>query len=379
MIDKNVFQCPNCGGPLDPDKAKGKYRCPYCRTLLEIKSGNRYNEPQISINSKAFKETVHSFSTVQTEPIKNTATIFAVIGFALVVLLSGGVFLLINTVKSTLPIAGNKEIKKVFELGSEGTGPGYFDDVRYIETTYDGDIITCEYENGRIQVFDSSGNHLRQWSTGRKSYVQSIATDNRGRLFTVYKGGIHIYEIKDGSYADSIPKNIVSAFSYEDIAISPSDGSIYLIYDRENLAKLDRDFSVIWIIQEAISSNSDDSELQCNIAVDGAGYIYVLGVFNKSVFKFSPEGKFLTRIGSEGDGPGSLGLGASGVAADNQSNIYITDSDGIEVFNSNGRFITQLSVERPTYGISIDKDNMLYTANNKKISKYALFPENYSE
>ncbi|MBN1620104.1 hypothetical protein JW890_05230 [candidate division WOR-3 bacterium] len=379
MIDKNVFQCPNCGGPLDPDKAKGKYSCPYCRTLLDIKSSNHYDEPRISINSKAIKESVYSFSTVNTEPVKNTAAIFAVIGFVLVGILAGGVFLLINTVKTTLPIIGNNEIQKVFELGSKGTGPGYFDDVRYVETTNNGLILTCEYENGRIQVFDSSGNYIRQWTIRRKSYVQSIAADSRGRLYAVCQGGVYIFDVRDGSFVDSIPKSLVSAFCYEEIAISPSDGSIYLLYDHDNLAKLDKDFSVIWTIEEVISSNSDDSELQCNIALDGAGYVYILGVFNKSVFKFSPEGKFLTRIGSEGDGPGSLGLGASDVAADNQSNIYISDFDGIEVFNSNGKFLTQLSVERPTYGLFIDKDNMLYTANYNKISKYALFPENYAK
>lgn len=54
-------------------------------------------------------------------------------------------------------------------------------------------------------------------------------------------------------------------------------------------------------IPEAVSSVSGDSELDSDIDIDGLGNLYVLGHFNNSVFKYTPDGRFTNRFASEGE------------------------------------------------------------------------------
>ncbi|MBN2363324.1 hypothetical protein JXL83_04250 [candidate division WOR-3 bacterium] len=374
MMDKDVFKCPNCGAPLDPEKVKGKYKCPYCLTYLQIKNKNREYDHEITFDSKSMQNITSSFSSIEVVPVKKTAVSLAVIALSIIILMTSGIFLLFHNVKSSKTFSENREIAKELEFGSEGTGPGYFQDVRLVLTTYDGHIVTCEYEDGRIQVFDSSMNFLRQWKTGRKTYVQSFSIDNSGKLFAVVQGDVFSYDIADGTLIDSIPKNVLSTHYFSEVAVC-ADGYIYVIYESENLAKVDKNKNVVWTIQNAVSSHSDDSELDCHLAVDGSGYVYILGTFNCSVFRFSPEGKFLNRIGSEGNDPGSISFASTSIAVDNQSNIYVSDNDGIEVFSKDGKFLTHLSAEAPNYSMHIDKNNCLFTANGDRIVKYTLRPE----
>ncbi|MBN1151156.1 hypothetical protein JXA84_08075 [candidate division WOR-3 bacterium] len=371
MSKKNVLQCPKCGAPLDPEKANGKFRCPFCGTWIDFNNDDRVDISNIP-------EMKFDFPTIDNQSAKKIVKVSFILFLSIAVLLVGGMVALIKYFTSSV-IVGDKKVEKIFEYGSEGTGPGFFQDVRYVITTQNGLVITCEYENGRVQVFDSSMNYLRQWTVGKQAYVQSFSTDGRETVFVISKGDILSYNLENGSFSDSVEIPTISAFTYEALTVLP-DGNILVIYDRENLAKLDSDFNLIWNKEKIISSNSDFYPHTCELAVDGEGYIYVFAVTNSSVFKFSPEGKFFTRFGSEGDGPGFLSH-ATGepLVIDNQSNIYIEDFDGIEVFNKDGRFLTQLEVERPVYGMTIDMKNNLYTANGKKIIKYRLNPANFSE
>ena len=91
-------------------------------------------------------------------------------------------------------------------------------------------------------------------------------------------------------------------------------------------------------IRAAISSVTDDSELDTHVAVDGLGNIYALGTFNNAVFKFSPDGKFMTRFGDAGDQPGQF-RAPSAIAVDGKGRVYVSDFKGVQVFDSNGRYL----------------------------------------
>lgn len=104
-----------------------------------------------------------------------------------------------------------------------------------------------------------------------------------------------------------------------------------------------------------------------DVAVSPSGAFYVSdGYGNSRVVKFSPEGKFLFAWGEKGDAPGQFFL-PHGITLDSQGRVYVADRSNarIQVFASNGRFITQWKTEglgRP-WGLEVADDGYLYVIN----------------
>lgn len=82
------------------------------------------------------------------------------------------------------------------------------------------------------------------------------------------------------------------------------------------------------------------------IAVGSDGNVFSGDDYNRNIQKFSPDGTFLLRWGTEGSGPGQF-LTVSGIAADRAGRIYALDSGGaaanhrVEVFDLAGNFLFQ--------------------------------------
>ena len=124
-------------------------------------------------------------------------------------------------------------------------------------------------------------------------------------------------------------------------------------------------------IRAAISSTSGESELNTRVAIDGLGNIYALGSFNNAVFKFSPEGKFLTRFGDAGDQPGQF-RAPSALAVDGKGRVYVSDFKGVQVFDTNGRFLASFNPEGTASGMVFNDKNELFVAARKQVLKLAL-------
>ena len=115
------------------------------------------------------------------------------------------------------------------------------------------------------------------------------------------------------------------------------------------------------------------------IAVDSSGNVYVADTLNYRIQKFTSDGQFITRWGSEGSGDGQFDW-PSGIAVDSSGNVYVADTlnDRIQKFTSNGQFITkwgsggsgdgQFSVPK---GIAVDGSGNVYVADtfNDRIQK----------
>ena len=107
------------------------------------------------------------------------------------------------------------------------------------------------------------------------------------------------------------------------------------------------------------------------MAIDGLGNIYALGTFAQGVFKFSPEGKFLNRFGGAGHQPGQFSA-AHAIAADGKGRVLVSDSQGIQVFDSDGRYITLFKPEGYASGMVFNDKNELLVAARNKVLKFAL-------
>lgn len=85
------------------------------------------------------------------------------------------------------------------------------------------------------------------------------------------------------------------------------------------------------------------------ITLDKDGNIYVLDMLNYCVKKYSPDGKFMLKVGKAGDTAGTFSR-PKGVAVDSAGRIYVSDGllVAVEVFQQNGTYIGFIGRKEPT-------------------------------
>ena len=77
-----------------------------------------------------------------------------------------------------------------------------------------------------------------------------------------------------------------------------------------------------------------------SIALDSTSSLYVCDSGNNRIQKFSPDGSFVSKFGSEGDGPGQF-KSPQGIAIDEDNHIWVADTGNkrIQEFTGDGTFI----------------------------------------
>jgi DNA-binding beta-propeller fold protein YncE len=101
-----------------------------------------------------------------------------------------------------------------------------------------------------------------------------------------------------------------------------------------------------------------------NLAINSAGQIYVAdGYGNCRVHVFAPTGELILSFGEVGIGPGEFHL-PHGIAVGPDDRVHVCDreNDRIQVFDPDGRYLTEWTdVQRPCH-IAIDPDGYSYVA-----------------
>jgi streptogramin lyase len=379
-----TFDCPKCGAPVKyernevPGAQHGTIRCDYCHSSL-IAPDESHGQPArivpITIDLRNLsnrKVTKWIWALVAIPLIGILMAVLAMLGAL------APVFYSISRTdkRSTESPKGSKEegngfAKVVFKFGSEGIGPGMFNDARSIAVDGAGRIYVGEYTGGRIQVFDATGQFITQWSIGdRKTLLRGLAADRKGIVYVVTGGDIRRYEGETGNLLGQVPYEDRSGF--DDVVVGADGGLVAAWYrNRDDIVRFDSGGKVIRTIREAISSASGDSELNTRVAIDGAGNIYALGTFNSAVFKFSPEGKFVNRFSGPGDQPGQL-RAANSIVVDGKGRVYVCDVKGIQVFDSDGRYLTVFKPDVSSSGMVFNDKNELFVVARKQVIKLAL-------
>lgn len=258
-------------------------------------------------------------------------------------------------------------------FGSEGIGPGLFTDARSIGVDAEGNIYVGEYGGSRIQAFDSSGKFLTQWNAGgKKTYLSGMAVSRQGTVYTVVGGKISRYDGATGEALGEVEYSRDSDY-FEDLTLT-ADGKLVGVVGGEDLIRLDAKGQELLNVHAAISSISEDSELDTKVAVDGSGNIYALGTFNDAVFKFTPEGRFVTQFGGDGDERGQF-RAPYAIAADGQGRVYVSDFKGIQVFDSDGRYLALIDVDKFVYGMAFNDQNELFVTTGTQVIKFELKQE----
>ena len=253
-------------------------------------------------------------------------------------------------------------------FGGEGTGTGLFSDARPITVASDGNVYVGDYQDGRVQRFNEVGEFQSLWQIPKKQYVRKLAADHSGNVIAVYAGKLWKFDGKTGKALGQVGN---LDYYYEDLAMT-ADGGWVAVKDNEDLLRFDEDWNEMWMVENAVSSITDDSALEANIAVDGLGNIYLIAPFNYAVFKYGPQGRYLNRWGEKGDGPGQFGSQLA-IAVDSYSRVFVSDSSGVHVFTNEGRFLDTIPLTSVAYGMAFDGENNLWvTTSYKKVQKYSI-------
>jgi DNA-binding beta-propeller fold protein YncE/DNA-directed RNA polymerase subunit RPC12/RpoP len=419
-----AFRCPTCSAPLEPPPAHAtSVRCPYCGAgvLLAEQAGRRRAAPahepddgaigdvlrhlragskigaikvyrdRFGGGLKEAKEAVERLAAGQpagTLPASVTATpqgcggtailVFAALMLAAIV----GFYLLARGPQNTAavsapPIPGVPSAaaagassepdeppfaREVLRFGAEGTGAGRFEDARGVAVDGTGRIYVAEYSGGRVQVFDSTGAFLTQWTANARMPLMSMAADRDGTVYIVQSGRISRFEGATGRALGALPPGT----GYEDVTVA-LDGSLWTVGSDKEIVHLDRDGSVRRTLD--LEAPVDEDATPSRIAVSGTGDVYVLDQWKATVYRFGADGRFVDRFGS-GEFPG-----ADDVAVDGRGRVYVSGmGPALSVFTAGGEPVASFGGSGVVFGIAMDERDGLFATfrNDHEIRKFRL-------
>lgn len=382
-----TFDCPKCGAPVaferssDPfQAAQTRLRCDYCHSQL-IAPNERAGQPaqvvRIQLGMSGGKASKWIWALVAI-PI----FVVVIIGLAALGILAPAFYSVTravrepstpsrpNTPSTPSRPRENNYANELLAFGSEGIGPGMFNDARSIGVDGEGRIYVGEYQGGRIQVFDSTGKFLSQWSIGdRKTILRGLAVDRKGTVYIAQGGLIVRYK---GDTGEKLGQLEYERNGFDDVSAGADGGLVTAVHgNRDDIAIFDANGKHVRTVSEAISGASGDSELSMRVAVDGSGYIYALGRFNNGVFKFGRDGKYMNRFGGSGDQPGQFRAPYS-IAVDGYGRVYVGDIKGIQIYDADGRYLNLIKQKGVAFGMVFNDKNELFVIARDRVIKYAI-------
>ena len=270
----------------------------------------------------------------------------------------------------------------LFQFGTQGNGEGQFQYPFDQANNHSGNIYVADTSNHRIQKFKSDGTFIGKWGsfgTGNGQFNQpySVAVDPSGFVYVVDKQNNRIQKFDGNGYFikkwgtqsyGPIPTAANGTFRLPcGIAIDPSN-NIY-VADSGN-CRIQKFTSDGAFLGKWGSQGPGDGQFQLpwDVATDQSGNVYVADTNNNRMQKFSSIGAFLGKWGSYGAGNGQFSY-PNGVAVDPSGKCYVSDVNHsrIEVFNSNGDFLLTFGTwgsEPGNFlwprGLSWDSNNRLY-------------------
>lgn len=374
------LQCPSCGANLEVSGKATIVRCEYCDAQVQIfeeapaQPTPTPQTPQVIISTMTPDQSRRARRSISC--IIGVVLLIIIVTAVIPPLIFGGVLWGTQSMVDELidDVPGLDGIDSSFAtpiltFGSQGTGPGQFDDARYVATDPQGNIYVGEYDNGRIQVFDPAGTFITAWTLDNETPLQGFAVDRSGTAYVSHGGVIYRYDTATGQLNGQL--EYAEGWGFGDLALT-LDGGLLAAWEKfeDVLVRFDQG-AVTATIPQPISSQTDDHVGGFQVAVDGLGNIYLLSTIAEAVFAYTPDGTFIDRFGGEGTGPGQFTI-ALDIAVDGQGRVYVSDAIEIEVFGSDGQHIDTINVGDPAYGLFISDAGNLFVAAGDKVIQYDL-------
>jgi tripartite motif-containing protein 2/3/tripartite motif-containing protein 71 len=224
--------------------------------------------------------------------------------------------------------------EKLRSFGSQGCGPGQFNEPRDVIVDDDGNILVADSANHRIQKFTSDNKHITSVGSHGSNHLQF-----------------------------SHPVGIANSPVTKKIAISD--------WDNYRVQILNPDLTFHSSIGSKGSGNGQFNRPHAT-AFDSAGNIYVSDTNNHRIQVFNQEGQFLRQFGNEGKGNEQLKF-PTGISIDSDDTVYVVEgsSHRVSVFTREGKFLTSFGSQgdgpgqfKYPYRITVDKNGVVYVADS---------------
>ncbi len=372
-----TFNCPSCSGPLEYSREAGTVvECRFCGQSVIV------------------PERVQGASTGAAPAAAGRGSRWTV-AFLLVVGLSAVLLFLLRPSPpapslpvSTAPVPSTPVVpdppdpppaeapaeasfRVALSFGEEGIGPGGFEDARHIALDGDGYLYVGEYTGGRIQRFDPTGRFMTQWLVDTEQALRGLAADRNGIVYVVQRGEIRRYRGATGEALGTW--SVQPRLRFDGVYPAP-DGGLLAFGGGAAQAKVVR-----FDAQGQARLVFETQARNARAALDGLGNIYVIGGFSErgglheAVFKYDLTGAFINRFGSLGSEPGQF-RAPHAIAVDGRGRVYVSDINGIQVFDGDGRFLEQLNVGRTIFGMIFNDQNELFVVerNSHRVMKVVL-------
>lgn len=408
-LDQPVFNCPRCGGEITYDGQGATQRCKYCgasvpvpkelrpapKPSIQIVTPTPYAVPTRRMSNMGciviagfvvfmIVVTVIVPLTAMNQALNSVPQIPAVLND-----LATEASNVKNSVTRESPKAPTRApsptptpalADSVLKFGEKGMGPGQFTNAHLSSMDGDGRVYVGEYIGGRIQVFDTTGKFITQFFVGdKKTDLLGFAVDRQGVLYVADGGDITRWDGKTGKALGKI--NYSGGPGFGELALAP-DGSLYAMWyerrngiftsvdgAREDLVHFDADGKVVKVIQGVISSMTDSVELDNALAVDGRGNVYIAAEFEQTIFKFDANGKFITRLGSSGDGDSQFqNVGA--IAVDGQGRIFVEENSDVSILKADGSRVGKLVTDGAPRCLWFDDAGKLWVTTDNNVAQY---------
>ena len=191
--------------------------------------------------------------------------------------------------------------KLVREFGKLGPAPGEFDQPGGIALGQDGSVFVADQVNRRVQRLSPQGEPISAWGkygTAAGEFGGNSGVRGRG-------GGPHFLALN--SYGD----------------LYTTEAAV----GRVQKFKPDGSFLLAWgdnMVAPGHFGGHDSMPGPLAIAVDHTDHVWVTST-NHYVHQFTPDGRFIQRVGGEGSEPGQFDL-PHGLAFDSQNYLYVADA-----------------------------------------------------
>ena len=255
------------------------------------------------------------------------------------------------------------------ETGERGINNGQFNDPRGVAVGAGGSIFVSDFDSGRVQRFDEMGTHLATWTFPDDQATLDLEISADGAIYAVQSGDIFRYDSTTGEPLGQVVYTGDIIVSYQSLAIS-ADGQLFAINGpRDTIIHFDANGETVKVIDTAEIPNIEGID---HLALDGLGNLYVageaedlLGDRQDVIFKFAPDGQYASQFGSSGNEPGTFMGIIGGIAVDGRGYIYVSDFQGIQVFDNNGRFLELIPVDGWVPNLTINQAGQLIAVSNQ--------------
>lgn len=199
-------------------------------------------------------------------------------------------------------------------------------DMSGVDIDSKGNVYTLQRTPSKVIVFNSKGKFLRSWGEGAFTKAHALRVDRQGNVW------------------------ITDRELHQVLKFSP-DGKLLMTLGTKGVAG----------DNESVVSLNGPADMV--FAPNGDIFVADGESSNTRIVKYRKDGTFLKMWGTKGTGPGQL-LTPHSIVMDVGGRLYVANRGNkrVEIYDQEGAFLGQITDVGTPYGLSMQRDGILYVA-----------------